>query len=183
MTDAINDQISRNVKILRKEMGLTLDDLSVRSDVSKSMLSEIERGGTNPTVLVLWKIAEGLKVPLTRLISSPQTGITVVRAADQILLSEKSGYRINTIFPYSDTTHAELLNIVLPPGGRLQNSGHRNGVEEMLIVTHGKITLILNDAPEQLETGDAAHFDGNLPHELINTGNEPAAALNILFYK
>ncbi len=52
--ESINRNISINLKMIRKEKGLTLEDLSSISGVSKSMLGEIERGSTNPTILVLY---------------------------------------------------------------------------------------------------------------------------------
>ena len=75
----INKNISNNLKLIRKGKGLTLEDLAGISGVSKSMLGEIERGGTNPTILVLWKIAEGLKIPLTKLIEDEIEEPIIVR--------------------------------------------------------------------------------------------------------
>ena len=54
--------ISKNLAKLRLQNRLSLDKLSERSGVSKAMLSQIERGESNPTVNTLWKIATGLRV-------------------------------------------------------------------------------------------------------------------------
>ncbi len=183
MIDHINDQISQNLKLLRKDRGMTLDDLAEVSGVSKSMLSEIERGGTNPTILVLWKIAEGLRVPLTRLTDPAESDLSVVRANEQSVVTENTDYSIRTIFPYSGRINAEVLSITLPPGGRLANNGHRSGVHEVILVTQGTVTLVLNGKSQTLYNGDAARFDGSMPHELVNGLEIPARLENILFYK
>ena len=47
---------------LRLARGLTLDDLSRAAGVSKSMLSQIEREKTNPTIAVAWRLANALGV-------------------------------------------------------------------------------------------------------------------------
>lgn len=181
--DTINNQISKNLKQLRREKGLTLDDLAEISDVSKSMLSEIERGGTNPTILVLWKIAEGMKIPLTRLMTLPEPDYSVVHAADKSTFVESPEHMIQTIFPYHDKTHTETLTLTIKPNGRLGNRGHLNGVEEMIILTRGLVHLDLGGQPVDLQEGDALRFDGTQPHEFTNTTESPVEMVNIIFYK
>src|SRR5215210_2852104 len=53
---------------LRREKRLTLEGLAARSGVSRAMLSKVERGEKNPTLVVAAKLAEGLGVPLSRLL-------------------------------------------------------------------------------------------------------------------
>lgn len=61
----INSIIAENLKTLRTERNLSLGQLAELSGISKVMLSQIEKGDTNPTINTLWKIAKGLKVPYT----------------------------------------------------------------------------------------------------------------------
>lgn len=58
-------QIGGRLKEIRKTRGLTLDDVSEMTDVSKPMLGQIERGQSSPTINTLWKISTGLKIPLS----------------------------------------------------------------------------------------------------------------------
>src|SRR5207249_8790550 len=60
----INGRIARRVRALRAELGMTLDALAAKSEVSRSMLSLVERGESSPTAAVLEKIASGLGVSL-----------------------------------------------------------------------------------------------------------------------
>ena len=78
----LGEIIAYNLKELRTERNLTLGQLSRRSGISKAMLSEIEKGGSNPTINTLWKIANGLHVPYTRLMNSIEREITVVRKSE-----------------------------------------------------------------------------------------------------
>ncbi len=64
----INSIIAENLKTLRTERNLSLGQLAELSNISKVMLSQIEKGDTNPTINTLWKIANGLKVPYTLLL-------------------------------------------------------------------------------------------------------------------
>jgi transcriptional regulator with XRE-family HTH domain len=50
------------VKSIRKRRNLTLEQLAQRSHISKSMLSQIERELTNPTIATLWNLAHALDV-------------------------------------------------------------------------------------------------------------------------
>ena len=132
--DQINENISRNLRDLRKDKGLTLDELADLTGVSKSMLGEIERGGTNPTILTLWKIADGLKIPLTSLISAHQPDYTLVRGDRLEALSRTNAYEIRSVFPYYAAHKNEILHLKIAPRGRLTNEGHLNGVDEVIYV-------------------------------------------------
>ena len=64
----IDKNIAFNLKRIRKSKNMSLDMLAERTGVSKSMLGQIERGESNPTVSTIGKIVEGLKVPFEQLI-------------------------------------------------------------------------------------------------------------------
>ena len=65
--EKLNFVISQNLKRIREDMHWSLDKLSQETGVSKSMLGQIERGESNPTVATVWKISNGLKVSGTPL--------------------------------------------------------------------------------------------------------------------
>jgi len=65
--DEINQQVAQRLKNLRMAAGLSLQDLALRSGVSRAMLSQIETLKTNPTIAILWKVAEGLGIPFAEL--------------------------------------------------------------------------------------------------------------------
>jgi transcriptional regulator with XRE-family HTH domain len=180
--EKINDNISRNLKDLRKDKGLTLDDLASLTGVSKSMLGEIERGGTNPTILTLWKIADGLKIPLTSLISRREPDYRLVRGDALEPISQTSAYEIMSIFPYYEAHKNEILHLNIAPHGRLSNDGHLNGVDEFIYVIAGAVRMQLADEEILLEAGDAIRFNGELAHAFNNDGDTSARLLNVLNY-
>ncbi|MDK2980209.1 MAG: family transcriptional regulator, regulator of sulfur utilization [Chloroflexota bacterium] len=180
--DQINENISRNLRDLRKEKGLTLDELADLTGVSKSMLGEIERGGTNPTILTLWKIADGLKIPLTSLISTHQPDYTLVRGDRLEALSRTDAYEIFSVFPYYGAHKNEILHLKIAPRGRLSNAGHLNGVDEVIYVIAGAVRMLLDREEIFLRTGDAIRFKGELAHEFNNEGDQDALLLNVLNY-
>lgn len=67
----INLILSKNLKYLRNERKLSLDKLADLTGISKTMLGQIERGESNPSITTVWKIANGLKISFTALINEP----------------------------------------------------------------------------------------------------------------
>ncbi|MDZ5034857.1 helix-turn-helix transcriptional regulator, partial [Clostridium perfringens] len=78
----INFIIAENLKALRTERNLSLGQLAELSDVSKVMISQIEKGDTNPTINTLWKIANGLKVPYTSLLEQKENDTCIISKKD-----------------------------------------------------------------------------------------------------
>ncbi|HYF81939.1 MAG TPA: XRE family transcriptional regulator [Clostridia bacterium] len=179
----INSNISKNLKQIRKEKGLTLEDLSLVSGVSKSMLGEIERGSTNPTILVLWKIADGLKIPLTKLIKEKELDYTIVKDRDLKVINNESEYCVYSIFPYHDLHKSEMLKLEILPHSKHSNNGHANGIDEYIYVAKGNIRFILDKEEFSLCEGDSIRFKGELPHEFINSNDGTAILINILYYR
>ena len=63
----INTQLGMRIRYLRKQKGLSQEDLALDSGVNKNYLSDLERGERNPTIVVLEKIATSLGVTLSTL--------------------------------------------------------------------------------------------------------------------
>ena len=96
--------VAENLKRLREERKLSLDAVAKCSGVSKSMLGQIERGVTNPTISTLWKIANGLKISFTSLMMRPETDVEVVpRSAITPFVETDGKYRNYPVFPFDSS--------------------------------------------------------------------------------
>ena len=60
--------VGRNAARLRKEAGLTQEQLAERCGLSQQYLSKLEQGRRNPTVVTLHEIAQGLGVSHVELV-------------------------------------------------------------------------------------------------------------------
>ena len=78
----ITNRIASNAKRLREQKKLTLDAAANLTGVSRSMLAQIEKGEVNPTISVLWKIANGYKVSFTSLVEDQGEAVCVIRGND-----------------------------------------------------------------------------------------------------
>src|SRR6266850_7291399 len=82
--DPVSSQLCRRLKQLRAERGWSLDALAAASGVSRSMLSQVERGKANPTLAVTFRIARAFGMSLGELVEIPgaTSMVEVIRADD-----------------------------------------------------------------------------------------------------
>ena len=98
--DPMNLIVAKNIRRLREENKLSMDELSRMSGVSKSMLAQIERGDGNPTISTLWKISNGMKVPFDALTVRPENLYQIVKTSEiQPLLEDNGKVRNYPVFP------------------------------------------------------------------------------------
>ena len=105
----INSAISQNIKQIREQKKLTLDAAASVTGVSRSMLAQIEKGDANPTISVLWKIANGYKVSFTSLIEQAPEPATVIRSDAIQPIVEDNGKYIN--YPALSNAHLRPIGL------------------------------------------------------------------------
>ena len=88
--------IGDNLKRLRGRMGLSLSEVANMTGVSKTMLSQIERSESTPTISTIWKISNGLNVKFDTLLDTTPTHLCDIRRiADVTPRCDKSGLAEN----------------------------------------------------------------------------------------
>ncbi len=108
--------ISSNLKAIREQRNLSLDQLAELTGVSKSMLRQIETGRSSPTIATIWKIANGLRLSFTTLVSKkhPEVAIMDFRGSKP-LTAASNRYRLFPLIPF-DPEHAfEIYNVEIEP--------------------------------------------------------------------
>lgn len=161
----INERIARRVKLLRSELNLSLDALSEKCNVSRSMLSVIERGESSPTAVALEKIATGLGVPLAVLFDDPAAAGSPIshRTDREIWQDPQSGYRRRNISPANFPSPIKIVEVELPAGAHvayepgLRETHRQIWVREGAIeVTVGTVTYVLIEDDCLASTQDEA---------------------------
>lgn len=179
----INLEVGRNIKRLREEKKLTLDGAAGVTGVSRSMLAQIEKEDVNPTISVLWKIANGYKVSFSSLIETSMEEMTVVREQDILPIREDGGGYVNyPIFPFDDRKMFETYRIVIEPEGKLCAQPHLAGTEEFITVFRGNVGIEANGRRWELSEGDSIRFKADVPHGYWNMGDSQAQLSMIIFY-
>lgn len=182
MSEPVNT-IGERLKEIRTSRSLTLEDAAKATGVSKPMLGQIERGQSVPTITVLWKIATGLKVPLSSFLEQPQAEYTVAGMEQTNIITEDDGRMIAyPLFPYDPIRNVEIFHIDFLAGCSHASERHDTGVEEYLLVQNGALQLILNGQEITVREKQAIRFKADIPHSYCNPFDEPCAVYNIIFY-
>src|SRR5688572_28163915 len=144
-------RVGATLAALRRQRTLSLDELSRQAGVSKSMLSQIERGQANPTVAVVWRLATALGVPLAELLGERQPAepllLTVPAHAIPLMASPDGKCELRILGPIELAGRFEWYHLTVQPGGTLDSHPHEPGSREHLTVHGG--TLEVHAGPEQ----------------------------------
>lgn len=179
----LNQILAVNLKRVREERSLSLAQLSELCAVSKSMLGQIERGEANPSVGTIWKIANGLRVSFTSLMSEAPGQVKIIAREDAYEVAQEDGmYRLLSYFPYDPAKRFEVYTIELDPGCVHISDAHVKGVEEYLVVMEGVLEIEINDTPFKLKTGDAANFVSDGTHAYKNPTDQLTKVSIVLYY-
>lgn len=179
----LNAIIAANLKRLRQERNLSLGQLAELSDVSKVMLSQIEKGDSNPTINMIWKIANGLKVPYTTLIDQREEEAETIEKSKRQLQTDLEGhYRIYTYYNNSPTRNFEMFIIELDPGTEHRAVGHSERATEYLLVLEGSLVLQTQDKTYTLNPEDAICFQSSTEHTYKNNSTQLLKAMIINYY-
>lgn len=175
--------IGERLKNIRSSRNLSLDGTAKITGVSKPMLGQIERGQSIPTITTLWKIATGLKIPISSFLEEPQPEYTVVDLKHADIISEDCGrMRAYSLFPYDPIRSVEIFRIDFDAGCRHKSDKHNEGVEEYILVQSGKLQLVLNSKEIIVGEKQAIRFRADIPHEYNNPFDEQCTIYNIIFY-
>src|SRR6267378_5480071 len=147
VTPDINARIASRVRALRTALGMTLDALAAKCDVSRSMISLVERGESSPTAVVLEKIATGLGVPLAALFDDPSASVNPVSRRDDRTpwRDPQSGYVRRNISPANFPSPIQIVEVILPAGARVAyETGARDvSMHQQLWVQTGSIEVTI----------------------------------------
>ncbi len=180
--DNLNRIVSKNIKETRKEKNISLDELARLSGVSKSMLAQIERGEGNPTLSTLWKIANGMSVPFTALVTREQTTYETVSICSLEPITEQNGaIRNYSIFPDNEDRHFSIYYIEVAPGAAWQAEAHLRGTVEFVTVFAGELEVGTQESSFRLKAGDSLRFKADVPHAYRSVSDDVTVFHNILY--
>jgi transcriptional regulator with XRE-family HTH domain len=158
----LHHRIAHRVRELRAASGLSLETLASRTGVSRSMISVIERGESNPTAVVLEKLATGLGVTLAALFDTPSAAAEpVARSGDQPQWRDpESGYIRRNVTPGGSDWPTQIVEVRFPAGARVgyETAGRRRRVDQQIWVLEGSIDVTVGTDRYPLQRGDCLAF-------------------------
>jgi transcriptional regulator with XRE-family HTH domain len=175
--------VANNIKEIREQKKLTLDAAAKQTGVSRSMLAQIEKGDVNPTISVLWKIANGYKTSFTSLVDTHDTTHLLIKSSDVTPLVEDEGRYINRpAFPFQEDTQFESYMIEIKPDGFLQAQPHMRGTEEFLTIFSGEVEVVAGNESFRINAGDSLRFKADVEHSYRNVGSKTVSIHMIIHY-
>jgi transcriptional regulator with XRE-family HTH domain len=192
----------------RRELGLSMSELARQIGVSPSMVSQIERGHTLPSVVTLFALANALGATVDAFFSEPDDGEAsalhaaepfdvrepfpaqavssaeqgpyyVVRGGQRAGIDIRGGVRWERLTPVS-FEQIEILELIYKPGAQSDSELYRHPGVEMVHVLEGRFTIHIGFGSYDLAPGDSATFPSSLPHRYVNPTDSVSRALTVI---
>lgn len=171
----------------RQGLGLTLDALAERSGVSKSMVSQLERGLVNPTFAVVWSLTQALGLDIADLDRSGGGRDSLERIADHmpayatpVKSSEDGKVQLRLLSPKRTVLPAEWYDVIFEPGGHLDSEPHAKGTYEHLHCIEGALEVSISNAALPVESGATLRYYADRAHTIANPGDGRARAFLVI---
>ena len=164
----IHDRLAASLRAARKARGLSLDAAAKLSGVSRSMVSQIERGESSPTVATLWALTQALQLDFAGLLEGrPAPGIEVTRAGSAPVI-QRGGVTIRILSAPESVGAHEVYELSFAAGARLQSEAHSPGCREHLTVLEGRLDIRSGEAADALGPGDVARCAADRAHGIAS---------------
>jgi transcriptional regulator with XRE-family HTH domain len=183
---ALSGQLGRTVQRLRKSYSLSLSELSVQSGVAKSIISQIERNETNPTLATIWRLAQALDVSIERVLQTAEDEPFVeksTRGDTPILVSDDGKCRLAIIGWIKTVDWLQWYDFTAEPGGTLESDPHQRGSIESLSLIEGELEVEVAGVCETAKAGETLRYRCDRPHLIRNVSAKSAHATMVCILK
>ena len=175
--------LGKTIQRLRKAYNMSLGELSEHSGVAKSIISQIERNETNPTIGTVYRLSRALDTTIDEVLkhdSDPNFVEFQTKSGIPILESQDGLCRLAIAGPLNLVEQVQWYDFQARPGGVLESDPHPPGTVEHLYLLLGELEVTCDGETRQLKTGESIRFRGDRPHRLFNPGTDYAHATMVL---
>ncbi|NOR62713.1 MAG: helix-turn-helix domain-containing protein [Rhodobacteraceae bacterium] len=167
----ITARLASRLKEERAAKGLSLDALAKLSGVSRSMLSQIERGESSPTVASLWNLTRALNVDFSTLLdqeSELEHPIKEIVTSDNTpeIRNRAAGCVVRILSAPDEVGGTEVYDIRFQAGARLESAPHKKGCIEHLTVLEGQLEVMSDSETATVSLGDTIRYAGDMEHTI-----------------
>ncbi len=183
---AVSGQLGKTVQRLRHMYNLSLSELAEQSGVAKSIISQIERNETNPTLATIWRISQALDVSIERVLGTPQEEPFVEKLTKRdipIVMSEDGKCKLFIIGWIKTVEWLQQYDFHAEVGGVLESDGHQVGSIESLSVLSGMLQVDVMGHVETASAGETLRYRSDVTHIIRNVGDVPAHATMVCLLK
>jgi len=175
--------IGKTIQRLRKAYNMSLGELSEHSGVAKSIISQIERNETNPTIGTVHRLSRALDTTMHEMLRDDsesnfrehqsKSGIPILESQDGLC-------RLAIAGPLDLVEDLQWYDFHAKSGGVLESDPHPPGTVEHLYILSGELEVTCGNEVRTVKTGEAIRFRGDRPHKLVNAGSSDAHATMVL---
>lgn len=183
---ALSGQLGKTIQRLRKNYNLSLSELAEQSGVAKSIISQIERNETNPTLATIWRLSQALDISIERFLvdSDDEPVIEKISKGDTpILLSDDGKVRLAIIGWLKTVEWLQWYDVHAEAGGVLDSDSHQRGSVECLSVLQGTFEVEVGGETETVRMGETLRYRCDRQHVVRCVGPEPGHATMVVILK
>lgn len=177
------NMIGERIRVQRHKLHMSLDDLAARTHLSKSFLSQVERGTTSPSIESLNAIAQAIQVPMFLFFVEDDSAQVIRRRGERRTLTVPDSRFLYESIWFGANRKMEIIIGRLKPGeassdqARSHTAADLTVVDECVFVLRGKVEFWLGEEARVLEEGDSAYFSGHIPHRFCALSDQEAVLL------
>jgi transcriptional regulator with XRE-family HTH domain len=179
--EVIVSGIGPKVRGLRKQAGLSLQQLAEQSNVSAAAIHKIEQSGMVPTITTLLKIASALGRPVSYFVdeagNSSEPTVYTPANLDRPIYTSHTGIDLAGVSGPYDRFQLAGARATIAAGASSGDVSLEHPGEELVVVTAGELEFEVGGTTYLLGVGDALHFRTVQPHSWRNPGKHEATAL------
>jgi transcriptional regulator with XRE-family HTH domain len=183
---ALSGQLGKTIQRLRKAYNLSLSELAEQSGVAKSIISQIERNETNPTLATIWRLSQALDVSIERVLATTEEDPFIgksTRADTPILVSEDGRMRLAIVGWLKTVEWLQWYDVEAESGAMLDSDAHQRGSVECLSVLSGAFSVEIGGAIETARRGETLRYRCDRRHVIRCLGPEPGHATMVVILK
>ena len=178
----MHKEIGEKINELRSSQNMTLKDLSEKTELSVSFLSQAERGLTSIAINTLKKIADALNVELNHFFTPPRSHRpAIMRSYEQeVFRIDESKYIYFDLGSEISNRQLDPMIVTILPSQNLEEfTPYEHEGEEFVYVLEGVFTLLLEDKQYELYPGDSIHMSSKVPHNWANLTGKLVKILSV----
>ena len=175
--------LGKTIQRLRKAYNMSLGDLSEQSGVAKSIISQIERNETNPTLSTVYRLSRALDTTIDEVLRTEGAKVFLehqLKSGVPILESQDGLCRLAIAGPLNLVEQVQWYDFRAQPNGVLDSDPHPPGTVEHLYMLAGEVDVTTGEQTKRVKIGETLRFRGDLPHRIVNVGEGEARATMVL---
>ena len=180
LAEAAPTVLGARIRAIRTQRNLSVGDLASAAQVSRSLVSQVERGIATPSIETLRRLASAVGVPVFSLFLEEQGTQSIVRASERRVIHYPGSAVTREILSPHLRGRMAVLWVSFPPGEQSSLQSVRHVGEECVVIVSGTLEVLIGDRPVRLETGDSMTFDSEVPHLFRNPTEAPVEAFVVI---